>query len=198
MIETLDRIKDKLSFKVISLEVKNYKVYLTVGKNNEMLTFVFFNSNCFDKVFSAVDKQIKFGAFNKKTDKNILETMTERKANWLLTDNNFNFIQCMNDQNLEKVKRESVKSFLLNKERWAVAEKLNDKLVRFINSEDIADYEERQSEVFSQKVYLNDETFVYVQKGSAKELHESETLFLFKKFNNELHIHTILNKGWIY
>lgn len=201
MIPELDKIKEHLSFEILKYEVVSYRVNLTVLKNGEELVFSFCNMTDIKTSISEIEKHIKLGTLSITTEKNILKTMNETKSNWLLLDSNFNFIQCMTDKDFNPTCKQAETDFIRNKEKWAVAERVNDKLIRFVDNNKISDYREEVSEQYSQKTYLHkEETFVYIPKNTAKMFVESEMMYLWQRDRNSnvFRQHLKYNKSWAY
>jgi len=201
MIPELDNIKEHLSFDILKYEVISYRVNLTVLKNGEELVFSFCNTADIKTTIQEIEKHVKFGTLSKPTEKTILKTMNETKSNWLLMDSNFSIIQCMTDKNFHPTCKQAETDFLRKKEKWAVAERINNKLIRFVDNNKISDYKEEESEKYSQKTYLpKEETFVYIPKNTAKMLIESEMMYLWQrdKNSNVFKQHLKYNKSWAY
>lgn len=200
MVQKLDRVRKFLSYDVINCEVVKYKVYLTINKNGEEITFVFCNTASFNNIIADIEKQNHFKVLNENNNISILKTLKEKNSNWLLTDNNFNLINCANDYNYNPICKESQKEFEMKIEFWGCGRSVSDSKLSFIDSGEVCDYETAQSEMCNQKVYLLDlDIFVYVPKTLCKVKVPSQTMYLFyKTVKDDLHLHLISNKSDIY
>lgn len=222
-----DLIKTIVSYNIDNVDFKN-NVYINVEKNKEKLTLVLPRMTSYVDFCKGIYLQNEYGVMNKPTDKQLLSTMFERNCNWLLTDNNLNFIQCFTDSQYYPVCMDSKQSFLRDKERWGIGEieegKL--KLIHAFGREkhfdfvehSFCDFSYEKNEKFTERVFLlkgntvwSDiykrsetfysklEEFVFVEKGRIRNLYHSELIYLFhKSVKNELSLHTIFNKSLFY
>lgn len=202
MLPELDKIKEYLSFEILKYEVINYGVHITVRKNGEELLFTFFNTGDLKHFLKYIEKHIKYGTLQTPTEKLILETMLKTKSDKVLLDSNFNFIECMNQKNYNTLCKQAQVDFMREKEKWAVAQIINKKLLRFVDNNEISDYKEEWSEDYPQKTYIadSDNQFVYVPKNTARMRVDSEMMFLFYKTpnTNKLSINLTYNSSWAY
>lgn len=197
----IDLIKTIVSYNIDNVDFKD-NVYINVEKNKEKLTLILTNMQTYKNFCKNIYLQNEYGVINKPTDKQILSTMIDRNCNWLLTDNNLNFIQCFDDKTYYPICKDSRQSFLRNKEHWGVGELVDGKLklIHNLDEDNICDFSLNREGNFSQRVFIRDEKrFVFVEKNKVRTLLPSELIYLFhKSIKNELSLHTIFNKSWFY
>lgn len=199
MENNIESIKAIVSYNIINVDVRTNNVYLDIDKNGEELTIILNNKQALNSFCKHTFRQNVFGVLNKPTVQPLLSTMLERNCNWLLTDNNLNFVQCFNDKDYNTVCKDSKQSFLRDKEKWAVGRRLTDNKVQLVDDESVHFYSHTKVGD-RQKVYLiGEDEFVYVEKQASKVLLPSEMMYLFhKSVKNELHLNIIFNKSWFY
>lgn len=197
----IDLIKEMVSYEIGTIDFKD-NVYMNVYKNKEKLTLILPNKQTYRNFCKYTYLQNKYDVLNKPTDKQILSTMISRGCNWVLTDNNLNFIQCFDDKTYYPICKDSRQSFLRNKEHWGVGEIIDDKLklIHNLEGEDIHNFSLNKNAIFSQKVFIKDEKkFVFVEKNKVRTLLPAELIYLFhKSVKNELSLHATFNKSWFY
>lgn len=215
----IDLIKTIVSYNIDNVDFKD-NVYINVEKNKEKLTLVLPRMTAYVDFCKGIYLQNEYGVMNKPTDKKLLSTMIERNCNWLMTDNNLNFIQCFNDKQYYPVCMDSKQMFLRDKERWGVGELENSKvkLIHNLDEDNICDFSFEKSEKFCQRIFLVKsnkvwsnvnkrfettfeklDKFVFMEKNKVRTLFPSELIYLFhKSIKNELSLHTIFNKSWFY
>ena len=197
----IDLIKTIVSYNIDNVDFKD-NVYINVEKNKEKLTLILTNMQTYKKFCKNIYLQNEYGVINKPTDKQLLSTMIDRNCNWLLTDNNLNFIQCFNDKQYYPVCMDSRQMFLRYKERWGVGELIDGKLklIHNLDEDNIRDFRLNCEGNFSQRVFIIDEKkFVFVEKNKVRMLLPSELIYLFHKYKkNELSLHAIFNTSWFY
>lgn len=220
-------IKSLVSFGIGEVRFED-NVFLPINKNGEDLELIINNKRSYSNFCKNIYLQKQYDVLNKSTDIKLLQTLEDRKSNWILTDNNLNFIQCFDDYEYSKLCTEARERFFRDKERWAIGElesiPLNSsikltKTVRLIHNEGINTnfkYSKRKSNKFSQRIYLHKtKEFVYIKPEyeefsrlenrnvffkSANVTFNSELVYLFNKSNNknQLHLNTVFNRSWFY
>ena len=195
----VELIRSIVSFDIINVDERTNNVYLDIGKNGEELVIVFHNKQAVKSFCKHTFRQNVFGVLNKPTVQPILSTMVERNCNWLLADNNLNFVQCFNDKDYNQVCKDSKQSFLRDKEKWAVGRRLPDNKVQLVDDDSVHFYSHTKVGD-RQKVFLmGEDEFVYVEKEAARVLLPSEMMYLFHKSGkNQLTLNLIFNKSWVY
>ena len=221
-----DLIKSFVSFDIGDVRFDD-NVFLSIKKNNEDLVLILNNKRAYSNFCKNIHLQKEYGVMNIPTDTRLLQTLEDRKNNWILTDNNLNLIQCFDDSNYSRLCVESRERFFRDKERWTIGElekvpltssKLT-KTVKLIHNEGIHTnfkYSIRRTKEFSQKVYLHrTKEFVHIRPEykeysplenrdvefrSAHVTFNTELVYLFNKPNdsNKLHLNTVFNRSWFY
>lgn len=200
MIKEAEKITRNSSLNIDDVICKNNSVYLTATKNDEELVIVLPNKTALKKLSHFTERQSMNGVLRDNSPLSIGNQMVLRKCNWLLTDNNFNFVQCFTDKDYNPVCKDAKQSFLREVEHWGIANKkvgqievelLDGSIVKCLSSE---------STYFNQKVYLKDEnSFVYLRKEDVTDLYPSELMYLFhRNVRGELNLQIIMNNNWFY
>lgn len=195
-----DLIKTIVSYNIKNVDF-NHNVHINVEKNKEKLTLALTNMRVYEDFCKNIYLQNEYGVINKPTDKQILSTMIDRRCNWLLTDNNLNFIQCFDNKTYYPVCVDSRQKFLRDKERWGVGELVDGKLKLMGYYEDeICDFSLTREGDFSQRVFIIGENrFVFVEENKGGMRLHSELMYLFhKSVDNELYLYSIFNRSWFY
>lgn len=221
----IDLIKPMVSFKIKEDVKFEQNVYLPIEKNNEDIVLILNNKTAYTKFCKNTFLQKQYRVLNKENKSTkILQTMSERNSNWVLLDNNLNFIQCFDDKNYNKISLESRNRFLMDKEKWGIGELEKIPLssskpvqtVRLIHNEDTVlrtnfKFYRRKTKLYSQRIYLHTtKEFVYIPKtyeekglemNAVSNLFHSQLIYLFHRDSmtrNELHLHTVFNRSWFY
>ena len=202
--------------------------FLNIEKNNEDILLNFHSRRDYTKFCKNTFLQKKYGVFNNENvNTKILETLEERNCNWVLLDNNLNFINCFIDKEHNKRSMEFRSRFLANKEKWGIGElekvpiSSNKPIqtVKLIHNVDTPrktnfKFRKRKTTLYSQPIFLHKtREFVYIPKTydheegfqveSVGTLFNSELVYLFHRGGgignkSELYLHTVFNRSWFY
>lgn len=200
MINEVENLNKYSSLNIQDIESKNNSIYLTANKNEEELVIVLPNKAALKKLSHFTERQSLYGVLRENNPTQISKEMDARKCNWLLTDNNFNFVQCFTDKEYNPVCKDAKQSFLRDVEHWGVANKKVDQIDVELLDGSIVKCLSSESTYFNQKVFLKDEnSFVYLRKEDVKELYPSELMYLFhRNVKGELNLNIIVNNNWFY
>lgn len=179
--------------------LKDHDKSTLIEKNNEEINLIFKNIQSYRNFNKNIQLQNKIGVMNKSDTTPILKTMDERNSNWVLLDNNLNFIQCFDDKTYYPLCDEARQRFMRYREQWSIGKITEQMKVKLIPSDDEFDFRPQIDDQYKHKIYILDSNqFVYIREVPPIKV-PSELLYLFyKSRNNSLYLHTTFNKSWLY
>lgn len=178
-------------------EISNKEIQ--IEKNNEKINLTFKNIKSYQNFRKNVYLQNKYGVLNEPTSQLVLNEMDERNCNWVILDNNLNFIQCFDDKTYYPICKDTRQKFSRDHESWSVGimDGLKVKLIPIENN--YFDFKNQKDELYKYEIYiLNLDKVVYIKEKPLVK-YPSQLLYLFHKSqNNSLYLHTTFNKSWLY